>query len=167
MDGWLNVDGFDESYPYGSVEAASANKIYRMDLTAEHPFPSGSFNFSYAEDFLEHLDQSESLIFLCEAFRCLKAGGVLRLSFPGLEGVLKRHLRSSDFEGASTCRREAYTTWWHKHFFSAEELALVSRCVGFSGFQLVQYGESRYPELRNLETRPDQIDLNLVCELTR
>jgi hypothetical protein len=39
MPTWLNVDGFDESYPYGSVDDANARQIYRMDLTKPHPFP--------------------------------------------------------------------------------------------------------------------------------
>lgn len=167
MPGWLNVDGFDESYPYGSVEPEAAPRIFRMDLTREHPFPPESFAFGYAEDFLEHLDQSEALIFLCEAYRTFRRGGVLRLSFPGLAGVLRRHLRSSDYNGAITCRKEAYETWWHKHFFSPDELALVGGHIGFRKFKVVRYGKSSHRELRNLETRPDQVDLNLVCELTR
>jgi hypothetical protein len=107
------------------------------------------------------------LIFLCEVFRTLRVDGVLRLSFPGLEGVLRRHLRSSDYQGGAACQREAYVTWWHKHFYCAEELELVARHIGFRGFQVMQYGQSSHRELENLETRPDQRDLNLVCELTR
>lgn len=167
MEGWFNVDGIDESYPHGRVDAEKARHIYRTDLTKRHPFASGSFRFGYAEDFLEHLDQSESLIFLSETYRTLQTGGVLRLSFPGLEGVLRRHLRTSDYEGAAACQHEAYATWWHKHFYSAEELRLVAQHIGFQRFEVVEYGKSMHPELRNLETRPEQIDLNLVCELTR
>jgi len=167
MDGWLNVDGFDESYPHGRVDEERARRIYRTDLTAEHPFASESFRFGYAEDFLEHLDQAEALLFLCEAYRTLRKGGILRLSFPGLPGVLRRHLRSSDYQGAAACRQEAYTAWWHKHFFSAEELETVARHIGFRRFAVVKYGKSKSPELCNLETRPDQMDLNLICELTR
>lgn len=167
MNGWLNVDGFDESYPYGKVDEERAKRIYRMDLTQRHPFEPETFRFGYAEDFLEHLDQSDALIFLCEAYRCLRRGGILRLSFPGLRGVLRRHLRSSDYEGAVTCQREAYTSWWHRHFFSAEELETVAKHIGFRRFREVRYGHSKSPELRNLETRPDQADLNLICELTR
>jgi predicted SAM-dependent methyltransferase len=167
MQGWLNVDGFDESYPHGHVDPDRARRIFRTDLTKKHPFASGSFVFGYAEDFLEHLDQSDALIFLSEAYRTLRRGGVLRLSFPGLEGVLRRHLRTSDYEGAATCQHEAYTMWWHKHFFSAEELRVVAAHIGFQHFEVVTYGQSSHPELQNIETRPEQIDLNLICELTR
>jgi hypothetical protein len=167
MPGWLNVDGFDESFPYGSPAPGSVDKIFHMDLTKPHPFPSNSFHFGYAEDFLEHLDQSEAIIFLCECYRTLQPNGVLRLSFPGFEGVLRRHLRSSDYAGGSTCQGEAYTTWWHKHFFSAGELELLAGHIGFSRFRKAEYGSSDHAALRGLETRPDQIDLNLVCELVK
>jgi predicted SAM-dependent methyltransferase len=167
MPGWLNVDGFDESYPYGKVEDGASSKIFHMDLTKAHPFPANSFRFGYAEDFLEHLDQSDAIIFLCECYRTFAPGGVLRLSFPGFEGVLRRHLRSSDYGGGVTCQNEAYTSWWHKHFFSEAELELLVRHIGFRHFQKVNYGESKFPELQGIETRPDQVDLNLVCELTK
>jgi hypothetical protein len=165
--GWLNVDGFDESYHYGKVEKNASSQIFFMDLTKAHPFPDDAFRFGHAEDFLEHLDQSEAIIFLCECYRTFQAGGVLRLSFPGLEGVLRRHLRSGNYSGGVACQSEAYTTWWHKHFFNESELELLAHHIGFRGFRKEVYGESSYPELRNIETRPDQVDLNLVCELTK
>lgn len=163
---WLNVDGFDESYPYGTVPPDYVKKIFRMDLTRPHPFPDNSFRLGYSEDFLEHLDQADSITFLAEAFRTLKPGGVLRLSFPGLKGILKRHLRGNDHAAGARCRDEAYTRWWHKHFFSFEELADVSRHIGYSAIRQCEYGKSTIPELQQ-ETRPNQAELNLVVELVK
>jgi len=167
LDGWLNVDGFKTYYPWHLVPEHLQVRIFRAELAGNHPFLSDSFGFGFAEDFLEHLDQAESLIFLCEAFRCLKHGGVLRLSFPGLAGVLKRHYRSSDFVGAFTGFKEAFETWHHKHFYSAESLLLVSQHIGYSHFRIETFGESRHEELRGLETRPEQKDLNLIVELVK
>jgi len=66
--------------------------LYRaLDLTSRQPFNDGSFKYGFCEDFLEHLTQAESITFLSECFRVLKPGGILRMSFPGLEGVLKTH----------------------------------------------------------------------------
>lgn len=167
LDGWLNVDGFKSYYAWHAVPQAVQDKIHRMELLDRHPFQDASFQFGFAEDFLEHLDQAESLIFLSEAFRCLRPGGVLRLSFPGLVGVLKRHYRETTFEGALTGFKEAYEMWHHKHFYSAESLETVARHLGFTGFAQVRFGESNHPALRKLDTRPDQIDLNLLVELTK
>ena len=100
-NGWINID-------FNPSRFGSTKTYIRTDLISKHPLPSNHFCFSFAEDFLEHLTQDESLLFLSEAFRCLKAGGVLRLSFPGLRGVLHKHYLQSDYEGASVGREEAF-----------------------------------------------------------
>jgi len=166
LEGWLNVDGFDESYPNGCVDLQKSARIYRMDITAPHPFPDNSFQWGYSEDFLEHLTQAESMVFLCEAYRTFKPGGVLRLSFPGLAGVLRRHLRSGGHQGAATLISEAYTRWYHEHFYTFESLELVACHIGFSKVTPCDYGHSRHSILKQ-ETRPNQADLNLVVELTK
>jgi predicted SAM-dependent methyltransferase len=166
LDGWVNVDLFDESYPFGIVDLDKRKRIVHADLAARHPFPDHSFQWGYSEDFLEHLTQAESLIFLCEAYRTLKPGGVLRLSFPSLPGVLRRHLRSSDYQGGATCRQEAYVHWYHEHFYSFESLETVARHIGFREVRRCDYGISRFPELLQ-ESREQQADLNLVVELTK
>jgi hypothetical protein len=91
---------------------------------------------------------------------------VLRLSCPGLAGVLRRHLRSGGFGGASTCVEEAYRRWYHQHFYTFDSLQLVASHIGFSDVRRCEYGHSRYPVLKQ-DARPDQADLNLVVELTK
>jgi predicted SAM-dependent methyltransferase len=159
-NGWVNIDR--------NPTCRDSTKIYMSaNLASRHPFPSDYFCFSFAEDFLEHLTQDESIIFLSEAFRCLQTGGVLRLSFPGLKGVLRRHYRSSDYEGASVGMEEAFTRWEHKHFYCEESLSIVAWHIGFSDVQFVQYGISVHEELRSLDCRIDQQDLNIYAELTK
>lgn len=167
FSGWLNVDGFDVSYPDGQVDPRIAGHIYRADLSKAHPFPNDYFKFGYSEDFLEHLPQAQSLVFLHEARRTFAPGGVLRLSFPGLAGILRRHFSGATREDMERGVNDAYTRWHHEHFYCAESLQLVARHLGWREVEVVSYGESRHPELRGLETRPDQRDLNLIAELTK
>ncbi len=166
-EGWLNVDAFKKYYLWDQVAANTKERILDADLTLAHPFPDGSFRFGQAEDFLEHLDQAESLIFLAEAYRTLQPGGVLRLSFPGLYGVLCWHYRKADYQGAVIGQKEAYTQWNHKHFYCLESLQVVARHLGFKSVVEKPFGESDHPELRGLETRREQITLNLIVELTK
>jgi predicted SAM-dependent methyltransferase len=83
IPGWLNVDGFDSTYPEGAVDPQLARQIFRCDLAAPHPFPDQSFEWGHSEDFLEHLDQAESFAFLCEVYRTFRPSGVVRISAPG------------------------------------------------------------------------------------
>lgn len=157
--GWINADmnpKRDENYSSVSFNAAGP-----------HPFPSNSFEYGYAEDFLEHLPQGDSLIFLYEAFRVLKEGGVLRLSFPGLEQVLAKHYPDGNFDTVYRAKIEAYTQLGHFHFYSREELQTVSKFIGFSKVDFAEYGQSDHQQLCDLETRIHQKDLNTIVELTK
>lgn len=167
MPGWLNVDGFDISYPDGTIDPQLVEQIFPVDLAQKHPFPDNHFRFGYSEDFLEHLTQAESLLFLAECQRTTAPGGVLRLSFPGLAGVLLRHFSGKTFEEILQGVKDAYTLWPHEHFYCAESITLVARHLGFREVTVHEYGRSPHPALNNLETRPDQRDLNLVVELVK
>ncbi len=160
-DGWINVDIHDP------VESTDKAIYICANLVSEHPFDDGVFDFAFSEDFIEHLSQADSLIFLSEAYRTLKVGGILRLSFPGLRGVLRKHYRSSDFSGAKQGAYEAFDLWNHVHFYSQESLATVAEHIGFSGIDFVGFGESSHDELSNLDTRVEQMDLNIYVELTK
>jgi predicted SAM-dependent methyltransferase len=153
-EGWVNID-------------RGKRAQIRTDLTRRHPFPSNFFSFAFSQDFLEHLDQAESIFFLCEAYRTLKCGGILRMSFPGLKGMLEGNYKSSDYVGASIGQNKAYTMWEHKHYYSEESLTTVARHIGFSDINFVEYGKSQYKELCNLDSRPDQKDSNIIVELKK
>ena len=159
LKGWLNVD----LCPRKNIDYISLS----CNLIGRHPFPDNWFEFGFAEDFIEHLSQEDSIIFLSEAYRTFKPGGILRLSFPGLEGVLKKHYREHGYEGAITCKKEAYTTWSHLHFYSKEELSTVCKYIGFSAIKFVEYSKSIYDALDHLDTRKDQIDLNTYVEIMK
>lgn len=159
--GWLNVDAelLFKTKPGFLCET--------VNLVGPHPFPDNWFDYGFCEDFLEHLNQSDSMIFLSETYRTFKPGGVLRLSFPGLEGVLERHYQGQTYEAYRKGKTEAYTSWNHVHFYSREELILVCRHIGFMDIKFVSYGESAHEPLRDLDHREEQKDLNIYVELTK
>lgn len=156
-EGWVNVDMGENPAP----------NYLQADLTEAHPFPDASFRFGFAEDFLEHLDQEQSLRFLIEAHRTLQPGGVLRLSFPGLEGVLRKHYGPASTANARLARIEAYEAYGHKHFYSREELRLVAGHVGFRETRFVEHGKSQHAELSGLDQRSARIGLNTYAELVK
>ena len=139
LPGWTNVDGYDESFPCGEIPAEIAGTIFRLDLTGPHPFPTNHFRLGYSEDFIEHIDQREFIAFLCECYRTFQPGGVLRLSSPGLEGALRRHLRGSDWQAADVLREEAYERWWHKHFLCFAEVDTIAKHIGWRQVRELPY----------------------------
>lgn len=165
--GWLNVDGFDVSFPDGAVDPAAAAPVLRVDLSGAHPFPAGSFRFGYSEEFLEHLTQRESILFLSEVYRTFQPGGVLRLSTPKLGEVMWRHFRQEGWEGAQQGARAAFDDWHHEHYYTLDSLRAVALHLGFAKVEDTVYHESVHPELRGLDTRPETKGFNLFVELTR
>lgn len=161
IENWLNVDLNNQNNFIQDPYTLGYN------LTKPHPFKDETFIFGFSEDFIEHLYQPDQLLFLTEAFRTFKKGGILRLSFPGLEGVLNRHYINNDINTALLAKADAYTNWGHLHFFSFEELSLVCKHIGFSKIEKVQFGQSKYPELNNRETRIEQAELNTIVEITK
>ena len=163
LENWLNVD-----FHYKDAFIIPDKIIYyAVDLTAKHPFPDNYFEFGFAEDFIEHLQQADSIVFLSECYRTFKTGGVLRLSFPGLEGVLQKHYKTMNYQTVIKAKEEAFTTWEHFHFYSQDELKTVAKHVGYREVNFVNYGLSNFPELKGLETRNKQIGLNTYVELVK
>jgi predicted SAM-dependent methyltransferase len=55
------------------------------------PFESNSVDIVYNEYFIEHLFSEEGTRVLCEFFRCLKVGGVLRIATPDLDYIIHKY----------------------------------------------------------------------------
>lgn len=157
LQGWLNADIISIDDP----------RYVRINLLESHPFESSSVRLAFTEDMIEHLTQAQSIFLLSEIYRALIPNGVARLSFPCLEGVLRKHYTPSTAEGVMRGEIEAYEIWDHIHFYSMEELRLVASHLGFREIKFVEFGISDHEELQGLETRDRQIGLNLYAELTK
>ncbi|NMF59827.1 methyltransferase domain-containing protein [Pseudanabaena yagii] len=154
---------YDPQYKRGGEDC-----LYRqVNLIAKHPFPDNYFEFGFAEDFLEHIHQDDSIVFLAECYRTLKFGGVLRLSFPGLEGVLEKHYTEINYRNILKAKKEAYTMYDHLHFYSKDELRLVAKHIGYREVNFVEYGVSKFSDLNGLDNRDGQIGLNTYVELIK
>jgi predicted SAM-dependent methyltransferase len=68
----------------------------RVDLLADLPFASGSFDAIYGYHVLEHLDLHEGRRFLSECLRVLRPGGWLRVSTPDFINHLRAYLECLD-----------------------------------------------------------------------
>lgn len=154
LDDWLNVD---------IIASGPENYMY-LDLTGRHPFPDNSFEYAFSEDFIEHIDQASSLMFLVEVHRTLKPGGVLRITTPELGKVLRKHYRSRDYLNFETGREEAYSSLGHIHFFSEGSLRTVAEFIGFE-VKFVEGGVSEHAVLNGVNTRSDEVYLH--AELTK
>lgn len=171
---WLNVDFFDDALIWnfvhlGGVPRNVAEGVYKLNLLERHPFPDNHFDYAFCEDFVEHIQQKDAILFLSEVYRTLKPGGILRLSTPGLDGVMSLHFNKPDYESILENQESAYTRWGHVHFFTHESLKTMASFLGYREYQSRSYGKSCHKELESLETRAEQSEykINLYAELTK
>lgn len=156
--GWLNADIMFSPHEVTGIRAV-VDQIFVMDATQPFPFAGGQFDFIYCEDFMEHFDQKNALGIFVECFRILKPGGVWRISTPSFDNVMAR-LDLSKHEAIE----RGHWAWGHQLLYTENYLRwCLDRC-GFVEVEVCRYGESRHPELRNVDTRADQRGTNLIVE---
>lgn len=74
--GWETLDYNNGKYQF--------NPDFQYDLTSHElfPFPSESVDFFYSSHVFEHIKQNHFKHIFSEIYRCLKVGGVIRITVP-------------------------------------------------------------------------------------
>lgn len=168
MRGWINMD----REPDPTVDVAS-------DLGHTLPFRSQSADFIHSEDFLEHLDAPQGRIFVAEAFRVLKPGGVMRVATPDLRRLVEKVYLAREPHHLKWCRTflhadgpcEALNMHMrmdghHRFIYDEEHLRALLEEIGFS-VRTVRPNRSEHPRLRFLELRDFGLSLFLECTKPR
>jgi len=157
LEGWLNVDWLKKT----------DRDVRLVDLVNKHPFPDNFFELGYTEDFLEHIMQGDSLVFLSEVYRTFKPDGTCRLVFPGMDGQVAVGPDFSDFESANEVRNHHYHQFGHVHLYSKDEFEMVCKHIGFSKVEFTRYHESSIDEFKGMETRADVKNYYTYVEITK
>ena len=96
-----------DSHSIAYVSFCRANGIRHCDATRHIPWPDGSVEAIYSSHMIEHLDRKDADMFLREARRVLRPGGVIRLSTPGLKNLVAAYGSQGDgdhfIESLFTC----------------------------------------------------------------
>jgi len=78
------------------IRDARTLDIRWADATRRIPLPDGSLEVIYSSHMLEHLDREDVKRFLREVRRLLAVGGILRLSVPDLDKMVKQYIVQKD-----------------------------------------------------------------------
>lgn len=181
-DGWINTDsslnahiqrlpliGKSLGKILHKVEYDNDNVVY-MNLNKPWKYSGNSVDVVYASHLFEHLTLSAASLFMKEAYRCLKPGGVIRIVVPDLYQICKKYIdeyESNTFPKESTefvmwainmhregqygnpgfFKRMVYE-WQgyphqHKYMYDSKSLSSLFTSFGFINLNLGKYGESK------------------------
>ena len=144
LPGWVNVD----IKPYPGVD-------FCADVAAGIPFRN--VRHIFAEHFIEHLGYAEAAQFVTACREALGDDGVLRLSTPNLDWVVRTSYPvgrdRTDDERLHDCfaLNRAFRAWGHQFLYTFAALQALLDNAGFASVRAVRYGESDLPELAGLE----------------
>ena len=156
LDGWLNTD------------IVAGGGIVYLDCLRPFPFEDDTLDFVFCEHFIEHTTRESGLVCMSEVFRCLKPGGVFRVTTPdltkfvglfapALDATQARYIEEfrvlSDLDRLTPCRllNIMMHGFQHQYLYTEKELIEHLSVAGFSLFQSAELGESRHEALRNIE----------------
>ncbi|MCX7730764.1 MAG: glycosyltransferase, partial [Candidatus Caldatribacterium sp.] len=149
----------------------------QIDVRKGLPFPDESVDRIFVEHFIERLTRDEGILFLKEAYRVLKPGGVCRIATSDLSTIVKRYIED-DWQSTDWFHRFRYE--WipnrcvmlnvamreqgYQHVYDFEDLRMVGNLAGFLILRRKSAGESDFPELRNLERCPESLVVEFMKE---
>ncbi|MCK5605253.1 methyltransferase domain-containing protein [Candidatus Pacearchaeota archaeon] len=162
LKGWINIDLAYEPYEkymqcltdkyYAEEIRGDRSDFFAIDITKVGlPLPDNSVDVIFHEDFLEHLNQRDQIIFLAETLRVLKPGGIHRVNTPSLVGSMQDH---SDFtKGFAGVYVDEWDRWHHLNVLTPAMLEEMAKMVGYSKVIFNERDEST-STLVPLEYRP-------------
>lgn len=166
LEGWLNTD------------ANPGKGAFYMDAGQPFPFSDSTFDFIFSEHLFEHLTYEAGKSMLEECHRVLKSGGVLRLTMPSLEFLIKlynepqkeEHQRYAawslqqyapkmyaDFAAGGRPLPMAFVVnnfmrlWGHQMLYDRSSLHTMLERSGFKNITAQQNGMSKYVQLCGVE----------------
>ena len=111
--GWKSLDYHSPSYPYHARYLD-----FDFDLTSGEPFPfaDNSVRYFYSQHTLEHIPQEFCPHIFSEFHRCLKPGGVVRLTMPDFDKPYGAYMAGDD----------AFFSYYRGYGAGASENALIA-----------------------------------------
>jgi predicted SAM-dependent methyltransferase len=189
--GWVNTDSSWNAHlqrlpvvgtavrkVFRTVEYNNNNLVY-MNLNKRWKYSDNSVDIVYASHLFEHLTLASADLFLKEAYRTLKPGGIIRLVVPDLYKICKRYIQ--EYESGTAENTTEFIMWAinmhregqygakigagkkmvlevqgypHQHKFMYDEKSLGKKLkeYGFTNILSLEYGVSHYiPEIKDVE----------------
>lgn len=162
-----------------SIYVDIPREVKYCNVKKKLPYEDGCVDVIYSSHMLEHLSRDGAEFFLCEAFRVLKFGGILRLALPDLckkaikyldmlkhvkNGTIKAAACDEFMESMHLCSRSGLNFLnlrqllvffmqreTHNWMYDAPSLKIILKQIGFNEVNEKMYGESFLEDIDRLD----------------
>ena len=152
--------------PFENLDGRDIKGVDYVSTVYPLPFEPDTFDLVYSSHVLEHFHRNETLNVLKEWFRVLKPGGILRLSVPSFENIIKIYELSGEIESVTGpfMGGQTYDTNFHYNVFDKNYLTKLMEDTGLIAIHTWDYkrtSHSKYFDFSQATTWEIPISLNL------
>jgi len=184
QDGWINTDVTPHLYiarlpglawllyrlgkmtrdRYAEHRDGTFKKVSRLDVTKQWPYADDAFEAICSSHVLEHLPLRGARSCLAESCRCLKKGGVLRISVPDLDAAISHYDPEHAMEWAIALFEADQGSEKNMHHFmyNFDSLRALLLSAGFAEVHRREYRQGLCPDLELLDNRPDSLFVEAI-----
>jgi len=156
---WLNSD----YYPLH-------DSIFYLDATHKFPFADNTFDYVFSEHMIEHVPFSQGNFMLSECYRVLKPNGVIRISTPDLQFLMKlyqaektslhheyihyaiaNHVNYAPYDDAIFVINNFVRNWGHTFIYDEKTLTASLTAAKFTHIHTCEIRQSKHETLQDLE----------------
>lgn len=146
IKGWINYD----------ITPLKGAK--KLDLRKGLPHSDDSVDLIFSEHVIEHFTKKEGEELLHECYRVMKAGGGLRIGWPGLEKLIKAYLFKSskyknhviphvehiNFHTWDELLSDSLFSWEHRYAYTSNHLKQLLELIGFRNIKSKKFNDSDF-----------------------
>ena len=149
-----------------NLDIREKNDIDKISLVYPLDFDNDIFDLVYSSHVLEHFSRRQIRNVLQEWTRVLKPGGILRLSVPSIENLIKIYLKCKDLGQiiGPLYGGQDYKYNFHYTVFDIDTLVSLMESVGLDAIHTWDYRRtihSKYWDYSQAETKGILISLNI------
>ena len=183
-DGWINTDvtphiviarvpglagllqrlGRMGAERYAEHRHGTFRKVRYLNVVKPWPYPDAAFEAIFSSHVLEHLPLRGARHCLAECRRCLKPGGVLRISVPDLDAAVADYdpTRAAEWATALFEADQESEKNMHHFMYNFHSLRALLLAAGFSEVVRCEYQKGQCPDVEHLDNRPASLFVEAV-----
>jgi len=134
--------------PFENLDGRDFPGVDYVESVYPLSFEDETFELIYASHVLEHFHRNETLSVLKEWVRVLKSGGILRISVPSLENLIKIYELSGKIENVTgpLMGGQTYDTNFHYNVFDKKYLTKLMMDVGLTAIHTWDYRRTTHSD---------------------